>query len=335
MPTFMQLWMSNPAAFGQAGQAFGATATRLDVAGTEFTQAVKSAEEGWQGPAKNAQSAAAGRVNATLDRVSHAAVRGGAVTTGGGLQLTAAVTQLRTFCQQATGLGFLVLPAGVVVPGPTHYSQAAAAGPGAPAVLQMYQTMAQVQTQAITMMVTQATALDNAKAAELRALGVELRTGQATSRTPRTDARRANVPEGVEPWLWEQWNRGHAFNETREPYYTARGGANELYVGGGNRVDSYVPGAEIVSRKDTQLAGIQPRTARGYIDNLVDQYGPGTAIDDVPSNNAQLPGIGGGQLDGQMFLEVPPQTQPVPREIIEYAAERDIVIRDALGNILM
>ena len=334
MPTFMQLWMSNPSAFGQAGQALGTTATRLDAASAEFARAVKSAEEGWQGAAKDAQSAAAGRVNAALDQVSHAAVRGGAVTTSGGIQLAQAVMQLRTFCQNATSLGFLVLPAGVVIPGPTHYSQAAAAGPGAPAVLQMYQTLAQAQTQGINALVMEATALDNAKAAELRGLSTQLQSGQATSRTPRTDALRANPPQGVEPWLWEQWQRGRAFDELREPYYTARGGANQVELGNGYVLDAYVPGREIVSRKDTQLAEVSLDTARAYIRELERKYSPGEQVADLPRNTDQLPRIGGSQLDGKMFLEVPPQTSPVPKEIIDYAAERKIYIRDTLGNIL-
>jgi hypothetical protein len=333
MPTFMQLWMSNPAAFGQAGQMLGATATRLDAAAAAFTRTVKEAEQQWQGPARDAQSTAAGQVQRILDQVSHAAVRGGAVTTGGGTQLASAVMQLRTFCQNATSLGFLVLPAGVVIPGPTHYSQAAAAGPGAPAVLEMYQALAQVQTQGINAMVMEATALDNEQAAQLRGLLAELRGGQATSRTPRTDALRANPPEGMEGWLWDQLQRGRAFNETREPYYAARGGANEVLLGNGKVLDSYVPGSEIVSRKNTQLAEVEPGTARGYVSEFAGKYDVRETIANTPANNSQIPDIGGRPLVGTKYLEVPPQNQPVPPEIIQFAARRNILIRDTLGKI--
>jgi hypothetical protein len=199
----------------------------------------------------------------------------------------------------------------------------------------MYQAMAQVQTQGINALVMEATALDNAKAAELRALSAQLQSGQATSRTPRTDALRANPPQGVEPWLWEQWQRGRAFDELREPYYTAGGGANQVELGNGYVLDAYVPGREIVSRKDTQLADVSLDTARAYIRELERKYSPGEQVADLPRNTDQIPSIGGTELRGRMYLEVPPQTRPVPREIIEYAAERDILIRDTLGTILM
>jgi hypothetical protein len=93
-------------------------------------------------------------------------------------QLQAAATQLRTTVQQATGVGFLVLPSGQVMPGPSHYSQAAAAGPGAPAVLQAYQAIAQAYTVMIQTMVTGASMMDATIAGQLRAGGLQP-TGQA------------------------------------------------------------------------------------------------------------------------------------------------------------
>lgn len=48
------------------------------------------------------------------------------------------------------------------------------------------------------------------------------------------------------------------------------------------RVDSYVPGEEIVSRKHTQLANVQESTAVGYLRELANTFGPGTIVVDTP-----------------------------------------------------
>lgn len=102
---------------------------------------------------------------------------------------------------------------------------------------------------------------------------------------------------------------------------------------GGNclRLDSYDPAVgEILSRKHTQLAEIQPRTARNYLRELERKYPPGTVIADVPSNRAT--GLAGKQLEGQMYLEVPAQNAPVPQQVIDEATQRRIIIRDEFGN---
>ncbi|MCS1350749.1 hypothetical protein [Mechercharimyces sp. CAU 1602] len=50
----------------------------------------------------------------------------------------------------------------------------------------------------------------------------------------------------------------------------------------------------------------------------------------------QSDGLAGDRLDenGQMILEIPVQQKEVPQEILDYAADRDITIRDEKGNIL-
>ena len=50
------------------------------------------------------------------------------------------------------------------------------------------------------------------------------------------------------------------------------------------RLDSYVPGKEIVSRKYTQLSEVSEETAIRYLKELSDKYAPGSITADVPSN---------------------------------------------------
>lgn len=84
------------------------------------------------------------------------------------------------------------------------------------------------------------------------------------------------------PWL-QRMMAGNRFDSYMAPNYPH----NQVYVvnpnGGYFRLDSYVPGEAIVSRKLTQLGEVSPQTARGYIDELLDKYPDGGVIADVPS----------------------------------------------------
>lgn len=98
-----------------------------------------------------------------------------------------------------------------------------------------------------------------------------------------------------------------------------------------NRVDGYIPGVEIIELKPSlQLTDVSQ--ARSAMRQLSGQYGPGTQIADVPSN--QTNGIAGGNLDGDLVLEVPVQDGPIPQSVIDEADRLNITIRDAEGNIL-
>ena len=83
------------------------------------------------------------------------------------------------------------------------------------------------------------------------------------------------------------------------------------------RLDSYVPGKEIVSRKYTQLSEVSEETAIRYLKELSDKYAPGSIIADVPSNRTGLnKGIfevnQGRDLKGKMIFEVPVQAKVGP-----------------------
>ena len=110
------------------------------------------------------------------------------------------------------------------------------------------------------------------------------------------------------------------------------GGFNEVVLATGKRLDSYIPGKEIVSRKFTQLGNVAVDTAKGYIDELATKYAPGTVIKNT-TRNADAIAQGGEKLAGEMILEVPKQTKQIADEVIEYADEVGVKIRDVLGNI--
>jgi hypothetical protein len=139
-------------------------------------------------------------------------------------------------------------------------------------------------------------------------------------------------------WLLERFRGGNEFNRRREPYYSGRGGVNELYVGertpnGHYRsVDSYVPGEEIVSRKFTQLSDVQESTVIRYLEYQAAYYSPGTVIPDLPSTRHKLEQNPVKiTIEGDMILEVPVQNSPPPRGILEKAEDLQITIRDENG----
>ena len=103
------------------------------------------------------------------------------------------------------------------------------------------------------------------------------------------------------------------------------------------RLDSYVPNKEIVSRKKTQFYKVSEETAIRYLKELEDKYSPGSIIADVPSNISKTnAGIfeanNGNVLKGQMILEVPVQKAEIPPNVLEYANDHRIKIRDIKGK---
>lgn len=154
---------------------------------------------------------------------------------------------------------------------------------------------------------------------------------------PGSDSR-SSMPD----WLRQRLEAGNEFNRQREPYYTDQGGANEVHVepksdkGQYPRVDSYVPNDEIVSRKYTQLSEVQEGTAKGYLRELANTYGPGTVVADTPTNRRDLGDDAIGlPMDGDMVLEVPVQKNGVPQAVIDEANGMDppIIIRDENGHV--
>lgn len=106
------------------------------------------------------------------------------------------------------------------------------------------------------------------------------------------------------------------------------------------RLDSYIPGKEIVSRKHTQLAQVKEDTAVSYLREMTTKYNPNSSpeITSAVPSQAGVAGPGtlkGTQLSGDMYLEVPVQKAPIPEAVLKAArdAAPPITIRDIHGKV--
>jgi len=115
---------------------------------------------------------------------------------------------------------------------------------------------------------------------------------------------------------------------------------HEVYVecatcrSGYARLDTYDEEArEILSRKYAQLWAINERTAKLYIDELATKSRPGTMSADLPSS--RLRALDGKRLEGDLVLEIPVQSAPVPQWLIDYAMSlrNPVVLRDETGRV--
>lgn len=75
---------------------------------------------------------------------------------------------------------------------------------------------------------------------------------------------------------------------------------------------------------------MKEQTAIDNLRELSNKYPPGTEIADVPSTS---PGLRGRKLQGDMFLEVPVQTKPIPKSVLDEANRLEIQIRDVDGRV--
>ncbi|MEE9379014.1 MAG: hypothetical protein V3V33_13360, partial [Candidatus Lokiarchaeia archaeon] len=97
---------------------------------------------------------------------------------------------------------------------------------------------------------------------------------------------------------WEEvkvlFKRGNDFNDKASDIYEF----NEIVLETGKRLDSYIPGLEIISRKATTLSNIKPETFKSYLKELITKYPKGSIL-----NSSKLPK--GNKLVGDYFLEIP------------------------------
>ena len=106
--------------------------------------------------------------------------------------------------------------------------------------------------------------------------------------------------------------------------------------GSGYRIlDFYRPtqpgfGAGPVSFKTSQLADIKISSANAALGEAYRNFRPGTVIANVASRPRELTER---TLSGQLWLEVPVQTNPVPLEVLATAKRLSIRIRDVTGRI--
>ncbi|MBL0385770.1 WXG100 family type VII secretion target [Tumebacillus sp. ITR2] len=153
--------------------------------------------------------------------------------------------------------------------------------------------------------------------------------GPGESSSTKNSESTASAKKPLPDWLKKQWDAGNTFNKENRPRYPY----NEVEVvvdGQKYVVDSYVPGKEIVSRKYTQLAEIQEKTAFSYLSEFTKKYSSGAKITDGRFNPNALKG---GRLEGELVLEVPIQFQAIPQKILDEATKRFIIIRDINGKV--
>ena len=93
------------------------------------------------------------------------------------------------------------------------------------------------------------------------------------------------------------WNKGNTFNATRSADYQF----NEVHLENGKRVDSYVEGREIISRKATNFDSIQESTFISYLEEILEKYPRGTII----RSDKYLIELDGKELKGKYILEIP------------------------------
>lgn len=139
-----------------------------------------------------------------------------------------------------------------------------------------------------------------------------------------------DIPEHMRPIL-----NGRAFNHEIYPQFNAHEVTiHRLDPVTGARLEAFrVDGLtddRIISLKHTQLAEVQPRTAKGYIDEMVRKYNPrdrDLIFARTQGNVDKLPGsLVGKNLEGNMVLGVPPQKTPIPQSVLDYAARWDVRI---------
>lgn len=80
---------------------------------------------------------------------------------------------------------------------------------------------------------------------------------------------------------WEEiqkfFKRGNDFNRKALTKYDF----NEIVLENGKRLDSYIPGKEIIYRKATTLYNIKPETFNNYLQELITKYKKGTKIHSI------------------------------------------------------
>ena len=190
--------------------------------------------------------------------------------------------------------------------------------------------------------------------------GDESASGEHVSPAER-DAALSTVPEELHDRAASLYDRAHnthlpphlrnfAAGELFNLQNHSRYPANEVYIdildGSGNRtgqrvrVDSYLPGQEIVSRKNTQFGELaSPTSGIRYLQELLDKYPANDAkfiVSDVPSarsNPALRDRIGEPLSASSVILEVPVQGAPIPQQVLDFAADNRITIRDVTGRI--
>jgi hypothetical protein len=219
MPAFLQMTMSNPAAIAEVGTALASAAQGFTATGQSFQQGMTTALATWQGQTKDRAEAVTDRFVKGVGGMASTVREAATTAEGGGGALQELVLQLRAGVMEAQGVGFVMLPGGQVFPGPAHYSQAAAAGPGAPAVLEVYFAAARLWTMYFMALVDVATVQDQVTAQAIQSIVIQL-----DSQLPFRSSIRAPQWFGGQNMLENNQLRGALANELNEINAIADGG---------------------------------------------------------------------------------------------------------------
>ena len=136
---------------------------------------------------------------------------------------------------------------------------------------------------------------------------------QKSGKIPRD---RIDWKEASDYWKYNSpMARGNEFNKIAEKIYPF----NEVNLANGKRLDSYILGEKIISRKATDLSDIEFNTFDKYLSEMIQKYAPGTVI---RSNKYDC--IDGQKLSGQMCLEIPAVNKDFDQidEYMTYAKEK-------------
>lgn len=130
------------------------------------------------------------------------------------------------------------------------------------------------------------------------------------------------------PETLADWKAGHQFNAAQWHRFEA----NEITLENGKRLDSYIHGDIIVSRKNSQLADLEPSTVHQYLREFVTKYPKEMVVKDTVKARTEFPQLIGKQLKGRHVLEVPVQAAPVPQAVLDAAQQARVQIRDITGH---
>lgn len=136
---------------------------------------------------------------------------------------------------------------------------------------------------------------------------------QKSGKIPRD---RIDWKEASDHWKYNSpMARGNEFNKIAEKIYPF----NEVNLANGKRLDSYIPGEKIISRKATDLSDIEFNTFDKYLSEMIQKYAPGTVI---RSNKYKC--LNGQILSGKMYLEIPAVNKDFDQidEYMMYAKEK-------------
>ena len=225
MPTYMQLMQSTPGSLGEVATALNGANEQLVANAEAFEKTAQTTDATWKGAAKDAHDGGVDRLQGGIRQVGQSLKATAQLVQQASQTLTTLVNQLRQTESTAKGAGFQVIPGAmaIVMPGQTHYQQAASAGPAAPAVIAAYQAIAQAYAMILNTIVGMATAADQGFAASISGLGAQL-AGSAAGlvRPPAPDPRFSPDLQPGEVRLDDlmRWEDGEARGTGGEAYIT-------------------------------------------------------------------------------------------------------------------